>query len=176
MVFTTEEEVGMDGAHALDMSVLKARRMLNMDSEDEGVFTTGCAGGATLDINIPFAKTEQEGVLVEVTVDGLYGGHSGVMIHLGRANGCKVMAQVLAAMGELALVDLQGGQKDNAISNWTRAQVLVSKERAEDLNAVLQAEFDKLREQYAKVDPGLNLTWKIAGESHEVHNYRFVKY
>lgn len=164
MVFTTEEEVGMDGAHALDMSVLKARRMLNMDSEDEGVFTTGCAGGATLDINIPCEKSEQEGVLVELGVDGLFGGHSGVMIHLGRANGCKVMGQLLGKIGDLALVDIQGGQKDNAISNWTRTKILVSKEQADKLPQLLQEEFDRLREQYAQVDPGLNLTWSIGEE------------
>lgn len=84
-VFTTDEEVGMDGAFALDCSDLKGRELLNLDSEEEGVFTVSCAGGARLDCVLPGAAERLDGdVGYVVTLSGLKGGHSGGDIHLGR--------------------------------------------------------------------------------------------
>ena len=107
-VFTVDEEVGMDGAFALDCSDLKGRRLLNLDSEMEGVFTVSCAGGMRSDCFFPAALTPAEGMDVcKLTISGLQGGHSGADIHLGRGSANRLMGRVLCAAlkNEYAVTD-----------------------------------------------------------------------
>lgn len=127
VVLTVNEEVGMLGADALDCSDLKGRMLLNCDSEDEGVFTVSCAGGATSIITLPATRKPVYGPCVLLQVDGLQGGHSGVEIHKNRGNANKIMGQLLAKIQEkmpLCLVSLSGGAKDNAIPRTCRANVV----------------------------------------------------
>lgn len=112
-VFTVDEEIGMLGADAMDMSVLKGRLLLNCDSEDEGVLTVSCAGGARSDFKIPVSR-EPAGTCYKVSVEDLLGGHSGVEIHKGRANANKVLGDILRKL-PIRLVSIDGGSKDNAI-------------------------------------------------------------
>ncbi|MBP3412737.1 MAG: aminoacyl-histidine dipeptidase [Oscillospiraceae bacterium] len=112
-VFTVDEEIGMLGADAMDMSVLKGRLLLNCDSEDEGVLTVSCAGGARSDFKLPLAW-EAGGSCYRVSVEDLLGGHSGVEIHKGRANANKVLGDILSQL-PVRLVRIDGGSKDNAI-------------------------------------------------------------
>ena len=117
-VFTTEEEIGMLGAEALDASPLRGRQMINLDSEAEGIFTVSCAGGSMARCVLPVGRTPFAGTALEVTVRGLAGGHSGTEIDKGRANACTALGRVLQAVGletELRLADISGGGKDNAI-------------------------------------------------------------
>lgn len=117
-VATINEETGMDGAIMLDTSVLRGRRLINIDSEEEGSFLTGCAGGATLRLRIPTVRTEATGKYFSVRVDGLQGGHSGTEIHKNRANAILILARVLRALKkqmDYSLVRIDGGTKDNAI-------------------------------------------------------------
>ncbi len=120
-VFTVDEEIGMLGADAMDMSVLEGRLLLNCDSEDEGVLTVSCAGGARSDFKLPVAW-ETAGKCYRVTVEDLIGGHSGVEIHRGRANANKVMGEILAKL-PVRLVKINGGSKDNAIPRACEAYV-----------------------------------------------------
>lgn len=122
-VFTVDEEIGMLGADAMDMSVLKGRLFLNCDSEDEGVLTVSCAGGATSRICLPLNRESLSGRVLRVSVDQLIGGHSGVEINRGRANANKVLAAVLAQL-PVRLVSIDGGSKDNAIPRACIAYVL----------------------------------------------------
>lgn len=120
VVFTVDEEVGMLGANALDCSVLSGRTLLNCDSEDEGVLTVSCAGGARVTLRLPLLReTEPVGAEAEylrVSVCGLTGGHSGVEINKGRNNANKLLADWLcAAQCTLGLVGIDGGSQDNAI-------------------------------------------------------------
>ena len=112
-VFTVDEEIGMLGADAMDMSVLRGRLLLNCDSEDEGVLTVSCAGGARSDFKVPVSR-EPAGTCYRVSVEDLLGGHSGVEIHKGRANANKVMGDILHQL-PVRLVSIDGGSKDNAI-------------------------------------------------------------
>ncbi len=112
-VFTVDEEIGMLGADAMDMSVLKGRLLLNCDSEDEGVLTVSCAGGARSDFKVPVTR-EPAGTCYRVSVEDLLGGHSGVEIHKGRANANKVLGNILHQL-PVRLVSIDGGSKDNAI-------------------------------------------------------------
>ncbi len=120
-VFTVDEEIGMLGADAMDMSVLKGRLLLNCDSEDEGVLTVSCAGGARSDFKIPVSRVPA-GTCYRVSVEDLLGGHSGVEIHKGRANANKVLGDILHKL-PVRLVSIDGGSKDNAIPRTCVAYV-----------------------------------------------------
>ncbi len=119
VLITTDEEVGMGGASAVNCSDITARRVLNIDSEDEGVFTVGCAGGmkTTSEIPVDYEPTgEREGAWLNI--GGLMGGHSGVEIIKERANANKLLARVLCELDEkmdIRAAALFGGAKDNAI-------------------------------------------------------------
>ena len=120
VLFTTDEETGMDGAVGLDASRLKGRTLINADSEEEGVLTVGCAGGARAELRIPVTREPVSAPCYTVTVDGLIGGHSGAEIHKGRLNSNIVMGRFLQSLPEgFRLVKLAGGLKDNAIPRQT---------------------------------------------------------
>ncbi len=115
-LFTTDEETGMDGAVGLNGAALCGRRLINIDSENEGVLTVGCAGGARAHITIPVETAPCEWPCVEVRVSGLIGGHSGVEIDKGRLNASVTLGQFLHTLAaEYRLVSVSGGNKDNAI-------------------------------------------------------------
>ena len=146
VVMTTEEEIGLLGADAIDLSQLKGRTMINLDSETEGVFTVSCAGGCTACITLPVERRAVYGPCIRLTVDGLKGGHSGADIHLKRANADKVMGQFMSRIQEimpLCLTSLSGGAKDNAIPRSSQATLVamgINLERINDIAAALQEE------------------------------------
>lgn len=161
-VFTVDEEVGMDGAFALDCSDLKGKKLVNLDSEEEGVFTVSCAGGVRLDCFLPGKREPLSGeTCYAVTLSGLLGGHSGGDIHRGRASANQVMGRVLYSAMErvpgLRLSDIRGGKFDNVICSRNDALVAVPAGRAEEFEAFVK-EFDGvLKNEYAGVDDGLAL-------------------
>ena len=133
-VFTTDEEVGLLGAAALDVSPLQGRMLLNIDSEVEGVFTVSCAGGCRAHCSVPVTREGfHNGVGLHVSVEGLQGGHSGVEIHKGRVNANVILGRVLraaAAAADMRIVSVRGGVKDNVIPSNAVAHVIVSDEAA----------------------------------------------
>ena len=148
----------MLGAEALDISPLRGRKLINLDSEAEGIFTVSCAGGSVAECSLPVKRVPFIGTVLEVTVRGLIGGHSGTEIHRGRANANVVLGRVLRAVGEgteLRLVSAAGGGKDNAIPTEARAWIAVSDEAAAR-QAVEKTAGDLARE-YAGTDPGLRV-------------------
>ena len=126
-VFTSDEEIGLLGAADLDCSDLTGRVMLNLDSEEEGYLTVGCAGGARCDIRRKLETAPAEGTLCRVTFSGFAGGHSGMEIGRGRANTNQLAARLLSALeaaGPIRLVRLEGGKLDNAITAHTEAEFI----------------------------------------------------
>ena len=101
-IFTSDEEVGLIGANEIDISGLRSRRLLNLDSEDEGVFTSGCAGGADVVCRMPLKMKRRQGKALNISVSGLRGGHSGAEIHIGSANGNVLMARMLRTLAAAA--------------------------------------------------------------------------
>lgn len=146
IIITVDEEIGMEGAAGVDLSRFKSRTMINIDSEDEGVFTVSCAGGARSVIHMPVQRRVVYGPCVKLTVEGLRGGHSGVEIHKNLANANKVMGQFLARIQQLmplCITKLSGGAKDNAIPRTCEATLIplgMHIERINDIAAELQAE------------------------------------
>lgn len=160
LVVTTEEEVGMEGATGIDLSVCRANRMLNLDSEDEGEFVVACAGGmrvhADMEAGEKLPLTENE-LLYCIEVGGLAGGHSGTEIIRHSANACKVIGSVLHGLWAMdcpfMMMDLEGGTKDNAIPIYAKALIAVSKERKDQIKAYIDKLHEDFRKQYGATDP-----------------------
>lgn len=167
-VLTSDEETGMDGAFALDCSDIAARRLINLDSEDEGVFTVSCAGGLRADCRVPgvFAPLGAEDEVFCVTVSGLLGGHSGTEINMGRASANALMGRVLfgalEAAPSLRLASLAGGEFDNVICRDCRAVVAIAKGEAAALAAFVQGLDAALKNEYAASDAGVCLSLERA--------------
>lgn len=155
VIVTVDEEIGMEGAAGIDLSELKGRTMINLDSEEEGIFTVSCAGGLRQTISIPVEKTILYGDCFRLTVDGLQGGHSGAEIHRNRANANKVMGQFLQEVRKVApvsLISLSGGSKDNAIPRSCKATVVLQTLEPKDIQGVCEAVQAKIRADYDEPD------------------------
>lgn len=129
-VFTADEEVGLIGASAIDVSKIRARKMINIDSEEEGVITVSCAGGVSAKAIIPINREEAEGLNVDIIIDGLLGGHSGIEINKEHGNANVLMGRVLYELSKelnYKLISIDGGNKENAICKKTDANILISK-------------------------------------------------
>ncbi|OGO86310.1 MAG: hypothetical protein A2Y22_02225 [Clostridiales bacterium GWD2_32_59] len=133
-VFTVDEEEGMTGANGLDMSKLSGSMLINIDSEEEGIITVGCAGGARININITADKTNLENIQdfqrYEILVKGLHGGHSGIDIDKNRGNAIRILVELLKNFEEfeedMYIYSLEGGMKVNAIPREASAKILVN--------------------------------------------------
>lgn len=151
VIITVDEEIGMLGADAIDLSGLQGRRMINLDSEDEGIFTVSCAGGATATISLPVERRAVYGPCVRLTVEGLQGGHSGVEIHKNRANAHKVMGEFLSRVQKLmplCLTALSGGAKDNAIPRACQVTLVAMGIGLERINGIAEELQREIRQQY----------------------------
>lgn len=143
-VATIDEETGMDGAMALNPENLSGTRLINLDSEEEGTFIVGCAGGETLRLNLSFERepipsSEQ---VYEIIVSGLQGGHSGTEIDKNRSNGILILGRVLRTLAETTsyrLISIEGGTKDNAIPVSAKTVISASeKPHVEQIEAELR--------------------------------------
>ena len=150
-VFTICEETGLEGAAAIDLTCCKAKRLLNIDSEEEGVFTAGCAGGMRADCKIPVEMVTKSGVVCEIKTMGFLGGHSGIEIDRGRANANVMIGRFFLYMKDklsFDIVRMAGGVKDNVIPKNACATFLVSeadvdtlKKETEKFNAIIKVEY-----------------------------------
>ena len=158
VIITTDEEIGMLGAAYMDVSDIKGRLFLNMDSEDEGIFTVSCAGGATVTCRFPYERENVEAAVMRVSLDGFSGGHSGVEIDKGRANANVVMGRLLySVMNDVRLISINGGEKDNAIALSCQAEIAVPADKAEEVKNKMQETFAIVAEEYKATDPNAAL-------------------
>lgn len=164
VVFTTDEEIGMLGAAAMDTTPLKAKYMINIDSEEEGYLLVSCAGGTTAVCTFEVEREEYEGIPVMIHVKDGFGGHSGVEIDKGRANANKEMGRFLYNLSkqfDFRLVKVSGGSKDNAIPLESKAHVVFAKDTdMEALYAVIQDFNEILKFEYQVNDPNINIVLK----------------
>ncbi|MEG0792681.1 MAG: aminoacyl-histidine dipeptidase [Lachnospiraceae bacterium] len=140
VVITADEEVGMVGAEHIDISSLKGRMLINIDSDVEGTILSGCAGGFRQTIHIPLQRTKAEGTLVSLQIRGLQGGHSGIEIHQQRGNANKIMGRILTHLQTkvpYVLVDMNGGTKDNVITSINDASIIIKNGQEELLKKVV---------------------------------------
>lgn len=167
-LLTATEETGMDGAIGLKDGLLQGDILLNTDTEDEGTFSIGCAGG--IDVVATFKKKEtkkiqKKSVAFNLKVTGLKGGHSGVDIHLGRGNANKIFFRILKEVNNkfnVSLADIQGGSLRNAIPREAFGLVLVKKKKAEAL-AIMVAELaETIKAELIHVEPNLMVELEAA--------------
>lgn len=167
-IFTVDEEIGLLGAVGIDLSEVQSRRLINLDSEEEGIFLTSCAGGLSLECKVPVSYEDKTGILGEIEVSGCKGGHSGVEIHKGRVNSNQAMGRVLDALdqkGGCQLISLAGGSKDNAIPRYTSGKIVwKDTEEVHEIAGELQEE---LRGEYAGKDDELTVTVKELSDKPE---------
>ena len=155
VIVTVDEEVGMLGANVIDVSMLKGKTLINLDSEDEGIFTVSCAGGARATLSLKVDRRTVYGPCVRLMVDGLKGGHSGAEIHKNRANANKVMGEFMSRITKLmplCLTSFSGGSKDNAIPQSCQATVVAMGIGIDRINAIAEELQAEIREKYDEPD------------------------
>ena len=164
LLFTVDEETGLTGAARLDGGLLQGRRLINLDSEEDGILYVGCAGGGDSRLTLPIGTepAPESGIALAVALRGLKGGHSGVDIHLQRGNAVKLLGRALWAVGLLghrgALARFEGGTAHNAIPREAFATVVVPADGQGALLAALEREVAAIRAEYGPADPGMRLT------------------
>ena len=166
LILTVDEEVGMEGATGLTVDDLTAKRMINLDQEEEEIFITGCAGGARIDIRKKTETEQVKGMLCKLKISGLQGGHSGQEIDKERGNAICLMGRLLAALQEktpVYLKEVSGGTADNAIPNEVCAEIVVT-EWTEDIAAFMEEKFCGLKAEFAGKEDGLKCELQVGAE------------
>lgn len=166
-IFTSDEETGMNGATNLDVSDIKSKMALNIDSEHEGKFIVGCAGGIKVDCKIPINKEPITPYVIEFKLDGLTGGHSGTAIHKYRMNANVAMGRILLKTFQnvgMRIISVDGGIADNAIPVESEAAIVVLEENKDEAIKIINNCFDEIKEEYKNTDPNVKLTINEVGE------------
>ncbi|WP_319507319.1 aminoacyl-histidine dipeptidase [uncultured Methanolobus sp.] len=163
LLFTVDEETGLTGANALMPDFITGKILLNVDSEEEGVFTVGCAGGLNTTIRMPleYSSVPEDELFFRLVVEGLSGGHSGVDIHEKRANANKLLAgtlQLLLDENNIMLLDIKGGSAHNAIPRHAEAIIAFSPDLKENVLSLLAGFESKVLSEYANFEPSLSIT------------------
>lgn len=161
-VLTTDEETGMDGARAIDLSMLTAKRMLNIDSEEEGILLTSCAGGLRTDCHLPVQLENRpaDSICFDVNVGGLVGGHSGTEINKERGNAIKILGITLQQLLEKVafnIIDIDGGEKDNAIAIVAHAVVCLSKDKKNEFEQEIEQIAKDTKNEYQSKEKNLRI-------------------
>lgn len=167
VVLTVSEEVGLLGAAAVDLSLCQGRRLINVDSEEEGIFTVGCAGGAYADCTVPVVREKKTGICCRLALEGLKGGHSGTEIDKGRGNSNVLMGRFLVMLKEkleYSLASLKGGARSNVIANGTYATILLKEEDLQAMAEVAKEFHDQMEGEFGAADPDMRMSAMIVGE------------
>ena len=151
LFFTVDEETGMDGAIGFDPAWLQGRKLLNLDSEEEGQMIVSAAGGCNATATLPVTRERCEGAVYRITVEGLQGGHSGAEIHRGLGNANMILAKILSGL-RCRLIEFCGGNKGNAVPRSASALVVLDQPvEGEALTALF-------RREYGEREPELTVT------------------
>ena len=163
-LFTVDEETGLTGATKIESGFLKGKMLLNLDSEDEGEFTIGCAGGADSEISLSLKRNKgSNGEPFQLKLFGFRGGHSGIDINQGRGNAVQLLARMLwQAMKEFTfeLARIEGGNKRNAIAREATADLYVDPAQEQDLSSFFQKAFEEIKSEYQAVEKEGNFSFE----------------
>ncbi len=158
VIITTDEEIGLLGATALDASGLQAKYMINLDSEEEDVVITSCAGGLAAHCTLPLSYKKVEGKKLTVTIKGLLGGHSGAEIDKNRVNADILAGRLLLDLKKLSfdLISVSGGGKNNAIPREAQIEFVVAEEQVYNFINEIKFLGEKYKNEYRTNEPDLN--------------------
>ena len=158
VLITTAEETTMGGAGAIEKGLLKGDMLLNIDSEEEGIFLVSCAGGTSVEVNFEIERDEFDARPIKISIKGLSGGHSGSEIIKEKANANILLGRVLDKLREkfdLRIIHIKGGSKHNAIADGASADILLKDEKyAREVIEKLEKE---LQEEFFKTDSNLRI-------------------
>ena len=163
-VFTANDTVGLQGAMQLDVSQLEGRRMINLDSQEEGTFVVSCAGGINATHRFLINRKPETGREIGLEIKGLQGGHSGLAIDKGRANALKLMGRLLYNLTDKVkfnLVTLEGGEHQFAICNRARASIIVNEPSVEVVQAIIAERNQIYAKEYENSDPGVEISMEV---------------
>lgn len=172
-LFTVDEEIGMIGANNLDASLLKGKRLINIDSENEGVLTVSCAGGVRIACKIPVNYTfpHKTSISYEIEIKGLYGGHSGIDINKHRKNASVVCGRLLQSLFHycnINIANIFGNNKVNSIPNKCKAIVSVNKRYKEKFENII-INFEKIvKQEYCQIEPNLSINFSICNTPEKI--------
>ena len=154
-IFTIAEETGLTGAFGIDPTLIDSKKLINLDSEEEGVFYIGCAGGIEIDAEKKASWTDATGVGVKIRISGLLGGHSGGEIHKERANSIKLMGRLLNRIPSFQIAKFNGGTRRNVIPSECDATIVV---KDFDLVKTIASNLEReLKSEYAISDPDIKI-------------------
>lgn len=168
-VFTVDEEIGLLGADSIDVTPLNSRYILNLDSEEEGIFLAGCAGGLTASVKLPMNTTSISGIGYTITISGLKGGHSGTDINKGVANAHIILGRLLYIFEcnniYYGISDIQGGSKDNVIPNKCTINLVLpdDKDNTDSALSLLKSMELELKNEYSIADENICISVKYNG-------------
>ncbi len=157
-IFTSDEEIGMIGAAALDVSDIEGKMMINIDSEEEGIFTVSCAGGVNADVKMDLHRLTKAGAQGRIAIGGLTGGHSGIEIDKKRANANMLMGRLLQKLDEecsIDIVDISGGTKGNVICKASEAIILFNKSVESQIEKIVKGFETSMRKEFEGIEPDM---------------------
>ena len=162
-LFTIDEETGLTGAGGLDPSMLQGRTLLNLDSEEEGTVTVGCAGGADTELRLGLQTipAPRNCSTIRVRLHGLKGGHSGIDIHLQKGNAIQLLARMIHAISHGTpgfLAGIQGGNMHNAIPREAWATVVIPDDQSGEFLLGIGQQFEVVREEYEAIEPTMEFS------------------
>ena len=163
VVLTVCEEVGLLGATAMDLSSCQAKRLINVDSEVEGILTAGCAGGIRVCSELPMTKTTRSGIVTTFSLEGLMGGHSGMEIDKGRANANLLLGRFLLQLNhqvDYDLISIKGGAKENVIPKTGSVSLLIKENDIKAAYEVMNQFTSHMSAEYGTADLGIHLIMK----------------
>lgn len=173
-IITSDEEVGMNGAKALELSKLQGKYLINLDSEEEGYLLCSCAGGLTGTSTLPVKRVSGRGRKLRLSLGGLRGGHSGMDIGRNRSNATKLLGRLLFDLREnnsYGLISMQGGFKDNVIPREANAELFIPAENTDEMQIKyisFKESMEELVKEYKKElaasEPELKVEMEDLGE------------
>ncbi len=178
LLFTVDEETGLTGAVNLQSNWLQSKKLINIDSEDEGVFTIGCAGGRDAKISLHDKKTVNSKFdsSLYIEIGGLKGGHSGVEIHLEKGNSNIILARLLKEITqnevEFGISEFSGGSAHNAIPRNSSATFAINKKDVDKCRDILTKQINMIKREFSVSDPDITLEIK---KPLKVDSYRSTK-
>ena len=153
-VFTSDEEIGLLGAVALSPDAVKGRLLINIDSDAEGIFTVGCAGGMRSDVHLPVSREKTSLDVYKLRVYGFKGGHSGVEIDKGRVNANKALVEVLKQLTDIKIADIRGGNADNAIPRECECTFSCESDPSELIHSI----WKEIKDRYSDIEPNISVS------------------
>ena len=167
MLITSDEEIGMLGAIELDKDCLTGRHMINIDSEDEGIFVCACAGGIRTHFSWDIQRVPARGIGVKLEISGLQGGHSGTDIDKNRSNAVMLAGRLLTYLSavDFSIVDITGGNKDNVIPNECSVQLCIKSSDYDLFSAECAKYSELIVNELKSSEPGLEITVSIPDDT-----------